>query len=338
MQKQYTDMGSYQYGNRILFAGIVATLLVIFTIPSYADHDVTSFDGLTVVFVDLGTKGDSTLVIFPNGSTMLIDGGMPGAYDSVRDTMFEFGVSHINAIVATHPDQDHVAGLNLILDDPDFTVGQVYAGPTSKDTKTYQKFLSLADEKLLHAGDVIDLDPSVQVTVLSPPEHLVEDGKNASLENSNSVIILMEYGDMEFLFTGDTTYTTEAWLMNEYVDLDIDVMNAPHHGSKYGSTDGFIGATSPELVVYSANTDNKYGHPHPDTVSRYDSAGVWQVQTNAGNVLVQTDGERCSLVQGSVEHQCWADVMVVPEFPLTAVVMLAGMSAVIAVGMRARLC
>lgn len=317
---------------------VLAVVLALAAVaaPAHADHDVLDFEGLTIAYIDLGTKGDSTLVVFPSGSTMLIDGGMPAAYENVRDTILGFGITRIDAVVATHPDQDHVAGLNFLLDDPAFEIGQVYAGPTAKDTKTYQTFLGLADEQILHAGDELELDPEVRVSVLGPPDTLIQDGKNASFENSNSVILLIEYGDIEFLFTADTTYTTEAWLVEEY-DLDIDIMNAPHHGSRYGSTVPFITATSPELVVHSANTDNKYGHPHPDTVSRYDSVGVWQVQTNGGNVIIQTDGEKCSLVQAGMEYPCWADVVVVPEFPLAYVVMVAGMAGMICAGLRIKL-
>ena len=327
----------YTYMRPCLVVLAVVLALAAVTSPAHADHDVLDFEGLTVVYIDLGTKGDSTLVAFPSGSAMLIDGGMPAAYENVRDTILEFGITKIDAVVATHPDQDHVAGLNFLLEDPTFEIGQAYAGPTSKDTKTYQTFLGLADEQILHAGDEIELDPAVKVSVLGPPDTLIQDGKNASLENSNSVILLIEYGDIEFLFTADTTYTTEAWLIQNHDDLDIDIMNVPHHGSRHGSTVQFIAATTPELVIYSANTDNTYGHPHPDAVSRYDASGAWQAKTSDGNVVVQTDGYKCSLVQAGTEYPCWADVMVVPEFPITYVVMLAGMAVAVSAGLGFKL-
>ena len=173
-----------------------------------AEHDVFDFDGLTVVYINLETKGDSTLVMFPNGKTMLVDGGMPDAYPNVKAVLDEFGIGMIDVMLATHPDQDHVAGLNAILNDPAFDVDRILVGPTSKDTKTYTTFLSLAgDVETMYAGDVIDLDPDVSVLVLSPPEDLIPEGSSASLENTNSVILLITYGDMEFLFTADATYS-----------------------------------------------------------------------------------------------------------------------------------
>ena len=300
-------------------AVVMATTLLYCLPAAYAEHDVFDFDGLTVVYINLETKGDSTLVMFPNGKTMLVDGGMPDAYPNVKAVLDEFGIGMIDVMLATHPDQDHVAGLNAILNDPAFEVDRILVGPTSKDTKTYTTFLSLAgDVETMYAGDVIDLDPDVSVLVLSPPEDLIPEGSSASLENTNSVILLITYGDMEFLFTADATYMTEAWLLDNRGELlDIDIMNAPHHGSKYGSTDQFILATSPEAVMFSANYGNQYGHPHDETVIRYMTHDIPFAQTADGNIAFQTDGTDCSVLVvelPELEFPCFDGVQTVPEF------------------------
>ena len=311
---------------------VIAAVVMLTLIPqaAQAEHDIFDFDGLTVVYINLETKGDSTLVMFPNGKVMLIDGGMPDAYPNVKAILDEFGIDKIDVMVATHPDQDHVAGLNAVLNDPDFTVDRILIGPTSKDTRTYTTFLGLAgDAEIAYAGDVIDIDPDVSVQVLSPPEYLISGSSKASLENTNSVILLVTYGDIEFLFTADATYLTEEWLLDNHVDiLDIDIMNAPHHGSKYGSTDQFILATSPEAVIFSVNYGNQYGHPHNESLIRYMTQDVPFAQTADGNIVFQTDGTDCSVVTielPDLEFPCFDGVQTVPEFGGAMLVM--GMTA-----------
>jgi len=308
---------------------IVSCILMIMTVPlAYADHDdVYSFDGLTVVFIDLGKKGDSTLIKFPNNKTMLIDGGLASSYPRIQGTLYAFDISTIDVMLVTHPDQDHVSGLSAMLERGIVDVRQILIGPAYKDTATYQKFLALApNEEVIYAGYEIDLDPDVSVTVLSPPESMIQKGTNASFENSNSVVVLLDYGNLEFLFTADATHTTERWLMQNYdEELDVDVMNSPHHGSKHSSTPRFISSTDPKLVVHSADTDNQYGHPHEETIQRYLSYDVSQVQTNSGNIILQTDGTRCSLMSSAnlaVEQPCFDGVHTVPEFGGLLVVMI----------------
>ena len=299
-----------------------------------ADHDPLAFDGLSVVFISLGTKGDSTLVIFPNERTMLVDGGLQSAYPNIKDVLNRFGVEEIDAVVATHPDQDHVAGLISLLADGEIGVHDILVGPVSKDTATYAAFLAAAGQVgVLHAGDAIHLDPDVSVLVLSPPEETIRGGPNASVENSNSVVLLITYGDVEFLLTADTTHATEAYLLENWPDsLDVDIMGAPHHGSKHASTSAFIRAASPGVVVFSANLNNQYGHPHGETVARYAENGVPFVSTVYEDVAFQTDGTDCSVMYVSepdTEVPCFDGVGTVPEFGAAALVIAGALIPVI---------
>ena len=85
---------------------VTYTLLLLLPAASapfaYADHDAYDFDGLTVVFIDLETKGDSTLVIFPNEKTTLIDGGLSPAYPNIKEVLQSFDISTVDVVVATH--------------------------------------------------------------------------------------------------------------------------------------------------------------------------------------------------------------------------------------------
>jgi competence protein ComEC len=225
-------------------------------------------------------------------------------------------------MIGTHADQDHIAGLTKVLDDSDFTVKQVLISHVPSNTLTYQNFLAkLSDNGLQFQpgfdGYLIDLDSSVAAKIISPPIGGIQDGPNASTSNSNALVTLLEYGNVSFLLTSDATHTTESWIVQNHPNLDIDIMNGPHHGSKYSSTDEFIDHLTPQLVIFSADVDNEYGHPHQETIDKYQSRGINHYQTGLeGNIIIKTDGVRCSLIlEGDPEQPCYSGVQVVPEFP-----------------------
>jgi len=289
----------------------------------------SAHDGLlSVVFVDLQTKGESILVIFPNGKTMLIDGGMPSSYPNLESVLKQYNVSEIDVMIGTHADQDHIAGLTKVLDDSDFTVKQVLISYVPSSTLTYQNFLAeISDNGLqpqtVFDGHTIDLDGSVTAKIISPPTEGIPDGTNASTSNSNALITLLEYGNVSFLLTADATHTTESWIVRNHPNLDIDIMNGPHHGSKYSSTDAFIDHITPQLVIFSADQDNAYGHPHQEAIDEYQSRGINHYQTGLeGNIVIKTDGSRCSLIlEGGPEQPCYSGVQVVPEFPFALAIL-----------------
>lgn len=312
---------------------------------SLTDTPTTNSDNfLTVVFIDLGTKGESILVIYPNGKTMLIDGGMPGAYSNLESTLKQYNISDIDIMVGTHADQDHIAGLTKVLDDSDFTVHQVLISYIPSDTNTYQNFLAEISDNNLQPQTVFDghditLDETVASKIISPPTNGIQDATHATPSNSNALVALIEYDDVSFLFTSDASFTTEDYIVQNHL-VDIDIMNSPHHGSKYSSTDAFLDVVTPKLVVFSADQDNMYGHPDPEIISNYDDKSINHYQTGLdGNIVIKTDGIRCSLfIEGMPEQPCYSGVQVVPEFPLAAVMLLIAMStAVLSVKFRSSL-
>jgi competence protein ComEC len=141
---------------------------------------------------------------------------------------------------------------------------------------------------------------------------------------------LLEYGDISFLLTADATFATEEYLIQNH-PVDVDIMNSPHHGSKYSSTDEFLDTVTPKLVIFSANQNNIYNHPASEIISAYDTNNINHYQTGLhGNIVIKTDGVRCSLfIDGEAEQPCYSDVQIVPEFPFGIVVLLAAMSGVV---------
>jgi len=239
-------------------------------------------------------------------------------------------------IVATHPDQDHIAGLSSVLTDSDFDVKQVITNHIPSTTQTYQNFISQISsnglqQQIVYDGYLISLDDTVTTKIISPPQAGIPKGTNAGLENSNSLITHIEYGQVSFLLTGDATHTTENWIVQNHPSLDVDIINSPHHGSKYSSTEVFLDSITPKSIIISADQNNQYGHPHQDILDRYSARNINYYQTGIeGDIVIKTDGIGCSLyVENQPEQPCYQGIHVVPEFPFAILVMILGTGSIV---------
>src|SRR5262249_54155110 len=141
--------------------------------------------------------------------------------------------------------------------------GQNYA------SKEYERMLALIKEKrikfiLAKKGMQFDLDSGVKLEVLNPPGDgvwITKVRSGASVENANSVVIRLTYGNFSMLFTGDAEAETEERLMESGASLRAQVLKVGHHGSRYATSAKFLAAVAPEAAVISCGIDNKYGHP-----------------------------------------------------------------------------
>src|SRR5215213_4058998 len=238
---------------------------------------IRSGQNLTIAFIDVG-QGDSTLVIFPNAKTLLIDGGERESYGKVLATLQEHGLNHIDIAVATHPHADHIGGLIDVIKNVGFEQmldsGQVHI------TQTFEDFLDAIDTKQIplksvREGDYILLDSTVKVEVLNPPASLPDGADNEAEFNDNSVVLKLTYGEFSALLTGDMQEINEARLVFENVTtLDADVLKAGHHGSRTSSSSPFLNAVTPEVVIISVGAGNTYGHPHQEALDRISAAGT----------------------------------------------------------------
>lgn len=275
---------------------------------------------LKVIFIDLETKGESILVLYPNGKNMLIDGGMPGSYSKLESVLKKYNVYNIDMLVGTHADQDHIGGLNRLLDDVDFNVKKVIVSGVLGETNTYQSFLGKAEEngivpEIVYDSYDIKLSNLVSTEIISPSPNGLRSAQDATLQNTNSLVIWMEYNDISFLFNSDASFLTEKYIIENH-PVNIDIMTSPHHGSKYSSTERFLKMASPELIIISADENNQYGHPDKDTTMRYDKKRIAYYQTGInGTMVVKTDGLRCSLLfESGAEQPCYNRVKMVLDY------------------------
>lgn len=292
-------------------ASMAALIAIIIAHPFSAPRP----DGrLHIDFLDVG-QGDSALMTFPDGRTMLIDGGGRINYKTgdgeaepfVPDTrgigeavVSEFlwyrGYSSVDAIVATHADADHIQGLTDVA--KNFSVGTALFGRMPQDDPDYVELAAVLRRRGIPAeviarGDTMKFG-DVSIEALYP--YAVED-PNAISDNNHSVVFRVTYGSRRFLLTGDIESPAERDLLADGDPLAANLIKVPHHGSRTSSTEPFIDAVGAKYAVISVGRTSPFGHPHPDVVERWKAAGVDVTTTGKrGTISVSTDGTDLQIV------------------------------------------
>jgi competence protein ComEC len=268
---------------------------------------------LRIDFLDVG-QGDSALVTFPDNTTLLVDGGgqpgpfkrsEPSALAEDTDEAFERetrsigeavvseylwwrGLDHVDYILATHADADHMDGLNDVA--RNFSVRAALVARTPDGDKEYAAFAKTLAERniplrLIGAGDVLRFG-AVTASVLWP---MPSTDTKASSANNDSVVLRLQLGERALLLTGDIERAGESSVLQE--NLRADVVKVAHHGSKTSSMAPLIAATQPRFAVISVGQTSVFGHPNKEVVERWRASGAQVLTTGAGGTItITTDG------------------------------------------------
>jgi competence protein ComEC len=272
---------------RALVALLVAHALLI-----AGPLDVPVDGRLHLTVLDVG-QGDALLLRSPGGRVLLVDaGGTHGRrFDPgerlVGPQLWQRGVHSIDAIVVTHAQLDHVAGVPFLL--RAFRVREVWEGPAPSADRVYRELDaaiagSSAGRRAVAAGVAWTWD-GVRLEVLRPrpPARRPRRGRN-----EDSVVLRVALGDVAFLLTGDV----EGDGLSGIAFPRVDVLKVPHHGSRSTSPPAFVAHTSPRVALISVGARNPFGHPHPDVLARYASSGALVLRTDRDGALeVATDGQ-----------------------------------------------
>lgn len=242
---------------------------------------------LEVHYIDVG-QGDATLIKC-GSHAMLIDGGNNNKGTTVQLYLKKQGVESLDYVIGTHPDADHIGGLDVIV--YKYNCEKVIMPDYEKDTKTYQELVDVIHDKNMKitypvVGEQYALGEA-KFTIIAPNSNSY--GGNA---NDYSVAILLEYGKNCFLFTGDAEEASEAEMLTNGIDISADVYKVAHHGSRSASTQEFLNAVHPKYAVISCGEGNSYGHPHAEVLNRLRSMGVDVFRTDEqGSIIASSDGE-----------------------------------------------
>lgn len=254
---------------------------------------------LELTAIDVG-QGDSLLLVFPAGETMLIDGGGRLEYGAVRrrgnlDTgedvvsayLWSRGIRHIDVIAATHAHQDHIGGLPALLEN--FHPQELWTGanpPPALLAQARRAGVRVAEQR--QAAPFAFGGATIQV--LAPTVEYVPSGPG----NNDSLALRVTYGVRSFLLTGDLERAEERRLLEPgRPSVAADVIKVGHHGSRTSTTPEFLDAVAPSVALISAGYENSFGHPHPDVLARLAARGAAILRTDLGGLAtVRTNGQR----------------------------------------------
>ena len=300
-----------------LSCALVVQLLAVAIIVVHPWSEPRPDGNLRVDFLDVG-QGDSALLTFPGGETLLVDGGgRPGPFRQdagaagdeerfERDTrsvgeavvsefLWQRGLDHVDYILATHADADHIDGLNDIA--RNFQVRAALVARTPNSDPEFVRFSeTLLDQRvpiqIIGGGDQLGIG-NVIVSVLWPSS---ESSSDLPSQNNDSIVLKVQFGERSFLLTGDIEARAEQALIPFANNLRADVVKVAHHGSKTSSSAEFIAAAQPSYAVISVGQTSIFGHPNPEVVKRWEVAGVQVLRTgNSGTITFVTNGKDLSL-------------------------------------------
>ena len=268
---------------------------------------------LDITFLDVG-QGDAAYVRFPDGKTMLVDGGLNSSrievtetgnarrvgYDNGELTLDPFlcqeGIFRLDLLLLSHPDNDHGGGFAHIL--REFGVRRVLGVPHQDlSQSTHQILHEIVDTKgipheLGYAGP-IDLTPTARLELLHPFDAASTNLHDKDV-NSDSLVLRLTYEDLRILFTGDIGRKVELRLVESGKDLGAEIIKVPHHGSKTSSSAEFLDAVRPQHAIFSLGQRNRYRFPSEMVLERYRERGCRILRTDQlGAIRLRTDGRRC---------------------------------------------
>ena len=304
--KQTKEYKRWKRNNRI-FSLIILIILLLLGNYYWKDHDYNSFlanaldnttesenitneemvqavtGDLKVYYLDVG-QADSILVM-DKDKTMLIDAGTNEMGDDVVNFLEDKGVEKIDYLIGTHPHEDHIGGLDDVIDN--FDIGTIYMPKIQTNTKTFEDVLDSIEKKDLKVtapkqGDEFKLDDAECEIMLAN-----EDDNDSNL-NLSSIVIRMTYGENSFLFMGDAEQDNEE----EREWPQTDVLKVGHHGSRTATSKEFVEQVKPSIAIIEVAKKNSYNLPNDEPIENLENVGAKIYRTDEdGNILVTSDGK-----------------------------------------------
>lgn len=259
----------------------IMTLIIIYGI-SFKNHQTR------VVFLDVD-QGDAMYVQHGEIS-FLIDTGRSG--NRILSQLEQLGVQHLQFLVITHADGDHVGGAQAVIDryqpsqifindQETFEVLQEFPDAHKLNIqfvtpKTWPTFIR--DKDLFETVLLQDIETDLNIQILHP--HATD--LQRPNRNNRSMVMLLSLGQTDVLLTGDIEVDAEQLLLDRYSnELDaIEIIKAPHHGAASSNSEIFVQSIQPQHVVMSCGIHNQYNHPADEVLLQYDSVDAEILRTD----------------------------------------------------------
>ncbi|MCI6676566.1 MAG: DNA internalization-related competence protein ComEC/Rec2 [Clostridiales bacterium] len=233
---------------------IAASLLLLQPIPLLE---------LNITVLDVG-QGDCSFISFPDGTTMLIDGGSTSEKEvgtnRIEPFLYSQGIYELDYVVLTHPDEDHINGVTQLLQEHSIQIKTLLLPDVEEGKEQYKEVIRQCENTIWMKKGMMWNNGEVIMHCLHPAQ-----GVQLDDANDWSVVLKLEYKGFSMLFMGDLSFKQEGEL--ESIS-EVTVLKAGHHGSKNSTSEAFLQQVNPSHVILSYGEQNKYGHPHEETLKR----------------------------------------------------------------------
>lgn len=275
------------------FIALVGICVVLLTLPQKMGGR------LEITMLDVG-QGDTIFVRAPSGETFLVDGGsssvnLVGRY-RIEPFLKYRGVGRLDYVFLSHGDEDHISGIRELLERQllGVKIGALVLPPKQVWEENLYEIARLAQEKevsiyCMEQGDELSVG-EVSLRCLWPNRTQNDSGNEASM------VLSMTCGAFDMLFTGDLEAAAEKSVC-EYMEIlqktgkvpiDYEVLKVGHHGSSGGTSEELLQVVRPKWAIISCGENNRYGHPHKETLERLEMAGCdWTMTAFHGAIELQ---------------------------------------------------
>ncbi len=248
---------------------------------------------LEVHIIDAGNA--DAILVYNREDSLLIDAGENGDGDDVVNFLRSHGVESLDYAIATHPDADHIGGMDTVIEEIPIETFIMSNLPQSiiPKTKTYSDLMAALDGKDLditpaQPGDSYPLGDAI-LNILGPAGVF-------NSTNSMSVVCRVDHGTRRFLFMGDAEKDAEDGLMASKANLKADFIKIGHHGSHSSSQERFIKAVAPQYAAISCGAKNRYKHPHTQTLELLSMLKIVYYRTDIfGTITLVSDGSKINI-------------------------------------------
>jgi len=251
-------------------------------------------------FIDVG-QGDSALLKTPQGKFILIDGGGSDFSDpgsrKVLPFLYHRGVRELFLAINTHPDNDHLLGMETVL--KEMPVKYIAIPASLADDEGYQSLKEIAALKEVSiipvaAGDRLNIGENIQLEVLHPTREYQADNVN-----DHSLVVEVRYGSFSALLTGDIGDKVMQELTEQGKIAPVTIVKIPHHGSKSSLNSSFYDKTNCKWGIISVGVNNLFGHPHLSIIKALEERNVNIFRTDRdGAVMFYSDGTKVKVITG----------------------------------------
>ena len=230
-------------------------------------------DKLNIIFFYVG-QADCTLIKL-NDDVILIDAGNNNDGKNVVNFLQEKGITQIDYLIGTHADEDHIGGIDDIINSMD--IGTFLIPTIGENGTDYKNAVEMAKEKNIQIkhptrGDIFYFE-NAQFEVMSAMEE-----ENTS-DNNSSLVIKFTYNNTTYLFMGDA----ETEVENSRSWNKVNVLKVGHHGSNSSSSTKFLEQVKPEYSIIEVGKNNSYNLPSDKAIKRLEESGTQVLRTDKAN-------------------------------------------------------